>query len=66
MKRKKGYEPNWVTVERLMAKSFNGGGLNEQEQQTVEAAFNYDCEEYSKRSQLVRTAIQERIRKHGA
>jgi hypothetical protein len=53
----------WSTVERLMLKSFTGGGLTEAEQRTVYAAFNADPKGYSERhTRIVRDEVERRRR----
>ena len=45
---------DWDKVERLMLRSFTGGGLTEEEQKLVQAAYKADPKEYGERNHRVR------------
>ena len=54
---------NWSAVERLMLKSFTGGGLTEDEQRTVQRAHGADPKGYAERhSRIVREEVARKQR----
>ena len=44
---------DWSRIERLMLKSFTGGGLSEDEQRQVEAAHKASPKEYGERHAII-------------
>ena len=58
-----GDEVDWIRVERLMLKSFTGGGVTPEEQEFLEGAWKLDKTRYAALSRSVRRKeIEERRR----